>query len=93
MEHCDHCIENTMCTLQTYLLCKCTLPPRSNLSCKNFVYLFSWILHPASFFCNIGPLFSLRSFLRMDVGDSSRNFCSFQYLRYSLSLSSFFRAS
>jgi len=90
MEHCDHCIENTtMCVLFKRIYYVSVLYRRDQICLVKFLFTSSReyfiLLH--SFFCNISPLFSLRSFLRMDVGGSSRNFCSFQYLCYSLSFS------
>jgi len=70
----------TLSYVQTYLLCKCIPPSRSNLPCKVFIYLFSWILHPVFPRLVIFPSLFLTRKCRRRVHGLC-NFCSFQYLR------------
>lgn len=68
---------NVLCTfIQTYILCKCTPSRRCDQICLvKFLFTFPFlpfrgVLHRISLLLHLdaGPLFSLRSFLRGDVG-------------------------
>lgn len=66
----DHCVENNVYFCSKLICYVSVLYHRDQICLVKFLFTSSreYFILFRSFFCNTGPLFSLRSFLRMDVG-------------------------